>query len=36
MVLEDLITQWNKGTNTLEGALIDAMKTYLDFQKSWA
>ena len=33
MVPEDLITQWNKGTNTLEGALIDAMKTYLDFQE---
>ncbi|KAK4194626.1 hypothetical protein QBC40DRAFT_318891 [Triangularia verruculosa] len=33
MVPEDLITQWNSGTNSLEGALIDAMETYLDFQE---
>ncbi|KAK0744470.1 hypothetical protein B0T21DRAFT_357867 [Apiosordaria backusii] len=33
MVPEKLITQWNSSTNTLEGALIDAMKTYLEFQE---
>ena len=29
---EDLIRLWNKNTNTLEGATLDAMKEYLKLQ----
>lgn len=34
VVPEDLIKNWNKANNSLEGALLGAMDTYLDVQKS--
>ena len=33
VIPEDLIKHWNKNTNTLEGAALDAMKEYLDLQE---
>lgn len=34
VIPQDLIKTWNKANNSLEGALLDAMDTYLDLQET--